>query len=223
MSQREPVATLPSSRRPNRGSLASSGVRAVSVGLLGMTLGVITAYGQGWLPHEVGSLANSVGSWAMVAFLLALLGPTRRIAAMLGFLTLITLLFGYVLGASVRGDPSSTSLIAFWVLASLVAGPALGLSAYWVRTDRGHLAAVGVGVVSGVLLGEGVYGLTYIADTTYPPYWWSQIIVGVILLGYVAARRLPQPGPRGVAILCSVVVAAAFVGVYSQDLISILP
>jgi hypothetical protein len=188
-------------------------LRATLLGVLGLTFGVATAYAQAWLPHEVGSLANSVGSWALLAFLLALLGTTPRAAALLGFVALVMLLAGYVLGASVRGDPSSTSLMAFWCLASLLAGPVLGLSAYGVRTDRGYLGAAGIGVMSGILIGEGVYGLSTIADTTYPPYWKGQIVAGVILLGYVVARRLRQPGSRGLAVLCSVVVAAAFVGV----------
>lgn len=203
--------------------MAAAGTRAAIVGLVGLTLGVVTAYAQAWLPHEVGSLANSVGSWALLSFLLALLGTNRRSAAMLGFVALITLLYGYLLGAAMRGDHSSSSLIAFWGLSAFVAGPVLGLGAHWLRTDRGVMAAIGSGVMSGVLIGEGVYGLTTIADTTYPPYWWGEILIGVVLVGYVAARRLRQPRPIAVAIVCALVVAAAFVGVVGLDLISILP
>ena len=65
-------------------------LRATLVGVLGLTFGVATAYAQAWLPHEVGSLANSVGSWALLAFLLAFLGATPRAAAFLGFLALVT-------------------------------------------------------------------------------------------------------------------------------------
>ena len=159
----------------------------------------------------------------MLAFLLSLLGTSQRIAAMLGSLALITLLGGYVLGAEVRGDPSSSSLIAFWGLAAVVAGPVLGLSANWLKTDHGYLAAVGIGVMCGVLIGEGIYGLTYIAETTYPPYWWGEIVVGVVLLGSVAARRLRQLKPTAAAVVCSLLVATAFVGIFSQDLISLFP
>ena len=87
--------------------IASAGARAALVALLGLTLGVLTAYGQAWLPQELGPLANSSGSWALLAFFLALLGTNQRMAAMLGSLTLVALLGGYVLGAEVRGDPSS--------------------------------------------------------------------------------------------------------------------
>ncbi len=198
-------------------------LRATLVGVLGVTFGVATAYAQAWLPHELGSLANSVGSWALLAFLLALLGTTPRAAASLGFVALAMLLAGYVLGASVRGDPSSSSLIAFWGLASLVAGPVLGLSAYWVRTDRGYLGAAGIGVISGILIGEGVYGLSTIADTTYPPYWRGQIVVGVLILASVAVRRPRHLRRVTVAVVCSLLVAASFVAVYRLDLISLFP
>ena len=198
-------------------------LRATLVGVLGLTFGVATAYAQAWLPHEVGSLANSVGSWALLAFLLAFLGATPRAAAFLGFLALVTLIAGYVLGASVRGDPSSSSLIAFWGLASLVAGPVLGLSAFWVRTDHGYLGAAGIGVISGILIGEGIYGLSTIADTTYPPYWSGQIVVGVAILASVAVQRPRQERRIAIAVACSLLVAASFVAVYRLSLISLLP
>ena len=206
----------------DRGREYGPALRATLVGVLGLTFGVATAYAQAWLPHEVGSLANSVGSWALLAFLLALLGTTPRAAALLGFVALVMLLAGYVLGASVRGDPSSSSLMAFWGLASVVAGPVLGLSAYWVRTDRGRLGAAGIGVMSGILIGEGVYGLSTIVDTTYPPYW-GQIVVGVVILASVAAQRPVQVRRIAVAVACSLLVAAAFVAVYRLSLISLLP
>ena len=69
--------------------------------------------------------------------------------------------------------------------------------------------------MSGILVGEGIYGLTQIADTTYPPYWWGEIVVGLILL-IVGARRLL--GSRAVALSIGVaaLAAAAFVLVYSR-------
>jgi hypothetical protein len=197
--------------------------RATIVTFFGLTLGVATAYAQGWLPPEMGSFANSVGSWALLAFLLALLADDTRAAAVLGFLALATLLAGYVLGAHVRGDASSSAFVAFWGLSALIAGPILGIGANWLKDGRPNRCAIGVGVMSGVLVGEGIYGLTIIAGTTYPPYWWAEVCVGVILLCWVAARRLRQRRPIALAVGCSLGVAAAFVVIFSQDLISIFP
>ena len=189
-----------------------------TVGLLGLTLGVLTAYGQEWLPQEVGSLANSSGSWTLAAFLLALLATGPRVAAACGALALLALLAGYVLGAGLRGYPSGLALIVFWGLATVFVGPFLGLGAHWVRSGRRTLAALGAGGMGGVLVGEGVYGLAYIADTTYPPYWWGQIAVGVALLGAIAVGRLRSPPLVALSVAVGLVVAAAFVGVYSGGL-----
>jgi Family of unknown function (DUF6518) len=88
------------------------------------------------------------------------------------------LLAGYGLGAEMQGFPSSTTTAVFWGAADLLAGPLLGLSDFWIQDRRDLLAASGVGAVSGVLIGEGIYGLTQVADTTYPPYWWGEIVSG---------------------------------------------
>jgi hypothetical protein len=78
-------------------------------------------------------------------------------------------------------------------------------------------------VVSGVLIGEGVYGLTVIADTTYPPYWWVQMAVGAALLGWGVVRRVRGTWPIVTALASSLVVSLALVAIYSQDLVSLLP
>jgi hypothetical protein len=191
-------------------------LRSAVVVVVALTLGVLTAYAQGWLPEQLGSLANSAGSWSLVAFIAALLIATSAPeAAVFGSLSLLGLLAGYVVGAQMRDVSSSTTTVGFWIAAAVVGGPVLGLSAYWIRVRRDLLAATGVGVMSGILIGEGIYGLTQIADTTYPPYWWGEIVVGLILL-VVGARRLL--GVRAVAIAVGVaaLAAAAFVLVYSQ-------
>ena len=98
-----------------------------------------------------------------------------------------------------------------------MAGPLLGLGAFWVRFGRDVLAALGVGLISGVLIGEGVYGLRYIADTTYPPYWWGQIGAGLLLLGVVMVRRFRRPAAAGLAVLVTTATASLFVVVYSRS------
>lgn len=202
---------------------AQTAARFALVGAVGLALGVLTAYAQGWLPEQVGSLANSAGSWALVAFALALPAANGRLAAAFGSLSLLALLAGYVLGARVRGYPSSASTIAFWGAAAMLAGPLLGLSAHWVRTGRGPVAAAGIGAMSGVLVGEGVHGLVAIADTTYPAYWWGEIVAGVVLLILVARRRLRGVRTVVLSVVVTVSAAAAFVVVYSRDLLALLP
>ncbi len=154
---------------------------------------------------------------------LSLLATSGQLAAVFGSASLLTLLAGYVLAAQIRGYPSSTSTILFWGAAGLLGGPLLGIGAHWVKTGHDLQAATGVGAVSGVLFGEGIYGLTSIADTTYPPYWWCEILVGLVLLLAVARQR--QLCVRAVALSVGVTVLAAvvFVLVYTQNLLVLLP
>jgi hypothetical protein len=188
-----------------------------------LALGVLTAYAQGWLPQKMGSLANSAGSWALVAFALSLMATSGWLAAVFGSASLLALLAGYVLGAEMQGYPSSTTTVLFWGAAALLAGPLLGLSAFWIKTRRDLLAATGVGAVSGVLIGEGIYGLTQVADSTYPPYWWGEIVVGLILLLAVAWRRLLGLRAVVVSVGVAVLAAVAFVLVYSRGPSALLP
>ena len=181
--------------------------------LVALSLGVLTAFAQEWLPPELSSLANSSGSWALVAFGLALLGTNARNAALIGSLSLLGLLAGYKLGAEVRGFATGTSLIAFWGAAAFVAGPVLGVCAHWVKRGQGLRPAVGIGAMSGVLVGEGVYGLRFIDDTTSPVYWWCEILVGVILAACVVLRDPRRPQSAAVAAAVGVLTAAAFVAV----------
>jgi hypothetical protein len=198
-------------------------LRSAVVAIVALALGVLTAYAQGWLPQQMSSLANSAGSWTLVTFALSMMAFSGWLAAVFGAASLLGLLAGYVLGAGMRGDPSSNTTIVFWGAAALLAGPLLGLSGHWVKTRRDLPAAIGVGAVSGVLMGEGVYALTHIADTTYPPYWWGEIVVGLILLLAVAWRRLLGIRAVALSVGVTVVAAVAFVLVYSGGPFAVLP
>jgi hydrogenase/urease accessory protein HupE len=68
--------------------------------------------------------------WALVAFGLALLLATgERNAAVIGALALLALLIGYVVGEDAQDYPAGSSLVSFWGLAALVAGPLVGIAA----------------------------------------------------------------------------------------------
>lgn len=180
---------------------------------VGLAAGALTAWAQSWLPEQAASLANSVGSWSLIAFVLALLAPTARSAALTGALVLAALLAGYVVTDALRAHPSGSALIVFWGLAAVIGGPLLGVAAHWTR-HAATLAGVGAGVMSGVLIGEGVYGLHYLADTTYLPYWWGQIGVGAVLTVAAAALRAWRGRTIAVAALSALGVAVVFVVLY---------
>ena len=52
------------------------------------------------------------------------------------------------------------------------------MGAAWVRGGDAIRSAAGAALIAGILIGEGIYGLTVIADTTPAAYWIGEIIVG---------------------------------------------
>ena len=132
----------------------------------------------------------------------------------MGGVTLLALLAGYVGTNELRGVASSASLLLFWGVTGVTVGPLVGLGAHWLRTRTDTRAALGVGGMAGVLIGEGVYGLTVIAETTAPAYWWGLIALGVVGLVAAAALRLRGALPRVLALMTAALIAGAFVLAY---------
>jgi hypothetical protein len=186
----------------------------------GLLVGFLTSYGQWVLPHGLASMANSVGSWSLIAFLFGMLSPRPWVCAVAGVLSLAAMVLGYDIASVLRGFPLSPGSTAFWLTAAVLAGPVLGWGGNAVRL-RSRLTPLAVGAMSGVLVGEGAYGLLYIADTTSPVYWSCSIAAGAALLGWAAARRFPDPRWRSplTAAGTTAALATAFVVVYSGDLI----
>lgn len=175
------------------------------------TIGVLTSIGQGVLPFEAGSLANSAGSWSLAAFLLCLCNAAPRRGLLLGFLALAGMLIGYNVATELRGHATGITLWLFWGLAAVVVGPVLGVSAAWARgTDRRRIAA-GTAMVAGILVGEGVYGLTRIADSTSSAYWVVQITVGLGIVIATSAVRLRRTAS---IVLCVALTGLAASGIY---------
>jgi len=194
----------------------------VPVAAIALVLGGLTAYAQQWLPEQLGSLANSAGPWVLIAFLLALLANRPVLAALAGAAALFMLLAGYVIAANIRGYESSTALLVFWGTAAVLVGPFVGLAAYWSRSGGPGLVACGAGLIGGLLIGEAVYGLVVIGDTTHPPYWWGQLAAGLFVLGGVASARRLEGRVVLVALAVTAFVATAFFVVYRMNLIRFL-
>ena len=217
------MSELPVVARPAdpAGTPAAEIRRLLVVATLGLVGGLVTALAQQWLPHSLASLANSAGPWGLLAFALALLPRTAIAAAVAGGLALLTLVSGYYGFNELRGHPASSRAVLFWGLAATTAGPVLGLASHWVRA-RGPRPwpAVGAGVVSGMLVGEGIYGLLYISDTTSPPYWWCEILGGLGVLLMAVVLRLRSPRETLVAALVAAATATVFVVAFGVDVLS---
>lgn len=183
--------------------------------LVGTAMGALTAIGQSALPEQIRSAANSAGSWSLVAFALALRATDARRAMWVGATALAAMLLGYVILDQARGFPSSHQLILMWITAAVLAGPALGLAAYLLRSGSKTHASLATGGLSGLLIGEGLYGLTVIRSSTSATYWLIEISAGLLVLVGASSRRLKTWPSIALASVVTAGFAVAFISLYA--------
>ncbi|MBT0768722.1 hypothetical protein KIH74_07280 [Kineosporia sp. J2-2] len=180
---------------------------ATGVALAAFLIGVLTAFAQGFLPGTINSLANSASGWTLFSVLLIWSVRVRPgLSALLGAASFLLLTIGYTAASAVRGHTYDPTLFG---VVGLVVGPFVGLAAVWVR-GRDVRAALATAALSGIAVGEAVYGLTVVRDSTSPVYWVLAGAAGLALLGYMTLRRLRESVTITLALGCSAVVAAGF-------------
>lgn len=178
-----------------------SGLLAFLIVLLGaLLIGGLTSIAQQYLPDWLRSLSNSAGGWTMFSFLLVWLSRARPLlGAFLGIVAFQALNEGYGVVSLWRGFFYSEPFASNWTLIGLAAGPILGVAAALTRHGNPFWRALGVTPLSAVLLGEGFYGLQFIADTTSPVYWTLEIVLAVVFIAIaILSARLRLPAALAV-------------------------
>jgi hypothetical protein len=182
----------------------------------GLMLGGATSFAQQHLPDGLRPFANSNSGWTLLAFVVTVLctrRPSARrwwIAAVLGLVVFHALLQGYALVSTLRGFPDSYGPGDLYSTVATLAGPVLGLAGLAWHAASGAVRAVGVAVVAAVMVGDGVWGLLRVVDTTGWLYWVLSILIGVGLVAWVVVRRLDRPRDRVLAVVLTGAGAAAF-------------
>jgi hypothetical protein len=97
----------------------------------------------------------------------------------------------------------------------VVVGPFVGVAASWLRA-AGVRAALGGALLAGIGVGECVYGLTVVGDTTSPVYWTLIGVAGLALVAGLLVRRIRGALPVALAVGGTAVVAVAFHVAYTS-------
>lgn len=181
---------------------------ALVVVLAGLALGGATSYAQTWLPGSLAPLANSVSGWTLLtALAVASRRPGLRWGAVLGAASFVSLVLGYTAVSEARGWTYDPTL---WGAVGVVAGPFVGAATAGLVGRPPLPRALGAGALAGVLVADGLRGLTVVADSTSPVYWSLCLAVG--LLGLAAATtRLPTARHR-LAAVATLAAAASTIG-----------
>lgn len=173
-------------------------VSVLGVAVVSLVLGAVTSWAQGLLPDAWAPLANSPSGWAaMTALVVITFRPTLRRGAVLGAVSFVCLVLGYTVASELRGLAYDPTL---WGAVGLVTGPFIGAAAAGAASTRSLPVALGSGVLAGVLVADGIYGLTVVADTTSPVYWTTVLVLGLLLV-IATPLRLRAVAPTAVMVV----------------------
>lgn len=155
--------------------------------VVSVVLGGATSFAQGLLPRALQPFANSASGWTILTVLLVWCARgSLRWSAVLGAVSFVALVHGYTLVSNLRGAYFSPVV---WSVVGVVVGPWVGAAAAALHQRR-RWAAVGTGLLAGVLLGDGFYGITVVMATTGWVYWTLVGVSGAALLVAMAVWRL---------------------------------
>jgi hypothetical protein len=127
----------------------------------GLAVGALCAFGQGNLEGTLHAFVNSTSTWLVAPFLIGALAVTRRGAAAAGTATCAFQLAGFYLVAQLRGIDTTASLVAFWTACAVVGGPVFGVAGQQWRAASPPLRGLGVAVLAGVFVAEGLYAYVH--------------------------------------------------------------
>lgn len=170
-------------------------------------LGAATSFAQTFLPDALRPFSNSASGWtALTAGMVAACRARTKWSALLGVTSFAALVVGYQLMSTLRGFP--TNEIVFLVV-GLAVGPFVGVAASWLAR-AGVRAALGCAVLSGIALGEGVYGLVLVSGSTGWFSWTLISVAGLATLAMTAIRGRRRPRVPLLAIVSTGLVALVF-------------
>ena len=147
----------------------------------------------------------------MTVLLLAWLRVSPAVAALLGATSFVLLTLGYSAAAQIWDLFYNPTLFA---LVGVVVGPFVGIATSWLRAAPAWRPALATALLVGIGVGEAVYGLTVVADTTSPVYW---VLIGAAALSLLVAmliRRIYGVWWKLLAVLGTGMTAGSFVVTY---------
>ena len=198
------------------GSKRNSAVRFVlqlaAVVAASALLGGATSFAQTFLPDALRPFANSASGWTLLAALAVAACRARTAPSMVfGAASFVALVLGYQAVSTLRGFPTDETL---FLIVGLIVGPFVGMASSWLHRE-GWRAVLGCSALSGIAVGEGIYGLVRVSDTTGWFYWTLILVVGFGLLAATSRHRIHNARSRGLAIVLVLAVSSAFFFAYS--------
>jgi hypothetical protein len=183
------------------------------VAVVGVANALVTLLAFGTLGEGWNTLGNSGAMWLLVAFGVGAVMPTAGLAVAGATASLVgSVVWFYMAAHYLVGMPVSSAAIAIWLIASLAGGPLYGLAGRWWRHGLGASHVIGLALMGGVFMAEGVF--TIINNYRLPIVGWVAVGVGAVFT--IALARSTQDRVLGLVALPVVAALAivAYAGIY---------
>ncbi|MBB3674891.1 DUF6518 family protein [Modestobacter versicolor] len=187
----------------------------VVVLLLGAGGGVLTEWLQGVLDDPWAAWANSVAAWCLPAFAVGALAGRVRVAVVAAVATELLLVGSYYVSQYAQLLPVDGVTVAGWLVAGVLAGVVFGVAGHWWRAGEPRTAVAGAALMSGAVVGEGLYrAVAFPWQGSSGAVMAAAGVVLAVLLGRTWRQRLTVLGLLAAVVplawLGTVVVDAAF-------------
>lgn len=131
------------------------------VGLVGILLGVVTSFGQTYIPDPLRQLANSYSVWLLFSFIVGWLIQKYSWAAVAGVAVQYLAIVFYYVASSIRFDFDLTlsALIAnnvIWIIGGTLVGPVAAIAGMIVKNKTRYLP-IAIGFMVGLFISEALY------------------------------------------------------------------
>ena len=160
----------------------------VAAAALGLGIGVLTSYGQGWLTGTSNAFVNSESAWLVAPFVVGALCRRPVAAAWLGLLTCLMQLVGYELASQWRYGAMSIALNLGWGVAALGGGPLFGLAGRLGRFGSPAWRGLGPAALAAAFLTEGGWQYLHVLHRELAGGLW--LAIGAA--GALAGLRRPR-------------------------------
>lgn len=129
--------------------------------LIGSLTGVITSFGQTYIPGTFNQLANSYAVWLTASFIGGNFLSSQKQALVGGVVVQLIAIAFYYLTSYLRFDMTfgSYGILLFWGMGGLLMGPVLGLAGQWWSRKREDRIGYAIALLSASYLSEGFRNL----------------------------------------------------------------
>lgn len=157
--------------------------------IVGIIIGIFTVLGQGILPGNWNSLANSGAVWLIPAFFIGAIGSTKIKSAIFSIISLWGMVTGYYAYAIlINKIPESTNYIILWSVIAIIGGLIFGLGGFFWSNANKITHIFGSAIIGGVFITEGMNMIIHINDYRHMINVGYVEIIGGFLLVIVLER-----------------------------------